>query len=127
MVKSGKEVVDKFRSSPLSKEYIVLYLDAKYVKMYYPNGIDRGLVLSAMGLNIKGEYEVLDIEAVSTDRESAQCYEDLLSRLKQRGLKRIHFLVSDGISSIEKIVRKFFNNFKHQRCIILQQKSEKKI
>ena len=74
-------------------------------------------MLSAMGLNIEGEYEVLDIEAVSTDRESAKCYEDLLSRLKQRGLKRIYFLVTDGITGIEKIVRKFFNNFEHQRCI----------
>ena len=37
--------------------------------MNYPNGIDRGIVLSAVGLNKKGKYEVLDMEVVSTDRE----------------------------------------------------------
>ena len=117
MIKSAKEVVDKFRSSPLEATYVVLYLDAKYAKLFYPNGIDRGLTLVAMGLNKKGEYEVLDIEVVPTDRETAQCYEDLLKRLKQRGLKQIYFLLTDGINGIEKIARKFFNNFEHQRCI----------
>ena len=89
MIKSRKEVVDKFRSLPLEEEYIVLYLDAKYVKISYPQGIDNsGLVLSAMGLNREGEYEVLDIEMVLSDKEGAQYYEDLLGRLQQRGLKR---------------------------------------
>ena len=37
MIKSGKEVVDKFRSSSLSEGYVVLYLDAKQ-----PNGTIQG-------------------------------------------------------------------------------------
>ena len=118
MVKKAKKVVDNFRKSLLEEEYIALYLDAKYIKMYSPNGIEKGLTLAAVGLNKEGEYEVLDIEIVPTDKETAQAYEDLIKRLKQRGLKKINFLITDGIPGIEAVVRKFLNGFLYQRCII---------
>ena len=118
IIKKGKEVVEEFRKSKLLGEYIAIFLDAKYVKISYPNGIEGGLLVVAIGLNSKGNYEVLDIEVVLTNKESSQCYVDLLKRIKERGVKEVKYVITDGISGIETIIRKFYPNVKYQRCIV---------
>lgn len=55
---------------------------------------------------------------VNIPTESTSGWEQALSELKERGLKKVHLFVSNGLKSLENAISSTFNKSVHQKCIV---------
>ena len=69
-----------------------------------------------MGINEDGRKEVLAIEVGET--ESSKYWLGVLNSLKNRGVKDILILCSDGLNGLKEAVSAAFPKTEHQRCIV---------
>lgn len=77
---------------------------------------EKKSIYVALGINIEGNKEVLDFWI--GDSESASIWYGVLDDLKERGVKDILYLCSDGVTCFKGILEEAFPKTKHQRCIV---------
>jgi transposase-like protein len=73
-------------------------------------------VLIAIGINWEGRRQILAVELAH--RESASSWKDFLTRLKQRGLTGVEFVVSDDHEGLKKAVSELLTQAAWQRCYV---------
>lgn len=101
-----------WRERPLEEDYLYLWADGVYPKAGPKD--EKMAVLVVIGLNRKGEKEVLAIE--EGYRESAESWKDLLRKLRTRGMKWAGLMVADGIPGLKKALRDVYPKTQYQRC-----------
>lgn len=69
-----------------------------------------------MGINEDGRKEVLTIEV--GENESSKYWLGVLNSLKNRGVRDILILCSDGLAGLKKAISATFPKTEHQRCIV---------
>lgn len=98
-------------------EFPILVVDALHHR--YRRRADRGpregVLLVAVGVRRDGSFAVLDWLAAPAETTAA--YEQLLTRLWQRGLQRIELLVSDGAEAIASAAAIVYPAAAHQLCL----------
>ncbi len=113
--KSFYEQMESWRNRKLEKEYLAVYIDAIWVKVNRDT-IQSEAFYIMMGLKSDYTREIIGIANIPT--ESASGWELVLQELKDRGVKKVHLFVSDGLKSLEKAIAKVFNESVHQKCIV---------
>jgi putative transposase len=108
------EQVDEFLKRPIEKEIRYLYVDASYFKVR--NGaryVNRALLI-VTGVREDGYREIL--AAKIADSEGEEFWSELFGELKDRGLKGVQLVISDGHKGIRKAVEKSFLGASWQMC-----------
>ena len=113
IAKTVDEQVDKFHKRPITARFAVIYCDATYINLRRDTVAKEALHV-ILGITPDGKKEVLDYALYPT--EAASNYEDMLSNLKQRGLKDVLLFVTDGLTGIRDALLRQFPKALHQTC-----------
>ncbi len=114
--KSLDESLAKFANRHLEDEYPYLILDARYEKVREDSVIRSQAVMIAIGINWDGQRQVLAVE--TANRESQSSWKTFLTRLKQRGLHGVEFVVSDDHAGLKKAIEEILTEAAWQRCYV---------
>jgi putative transposase len=127
-VKVGKDAVSRiarrlgeeqksWRERPLKeKGYPYLYLDATYLKVRWGASVTSMALLACIGVDEEGFREVLAVEVAGSEKGAA--YASLLRDLIDRGLSRVHLVVSDDHEGIKAAVARELPGVEWQRCVV---------
>ena len=107
--------IEDWQNRPLEEVYPVVYIDAIHYSVR-ENGVIRKLAAYViLGLTLEGKKEVLSIQI--GENESSKYWLSVLNELKNRGVKDILILCSDGLTGIKEAISAAFPKTEQQRCI----------
>lgn len=98
------------------RKYPYLILDARYEKVRQAGIVQSQAVLIAIGINEKGQREILAVELAS--RESGSSWNEFLSRVKKRGLAGVKLVISDDHSGLRQGIKEVLTAARWQRCYV---------
>jgi transposase-like protein len=110
------ELITEFRTSPLRGYYPYLYVDATYLKIFNGSRFISQAVIIAIGVNEDGYREILDIDIAY--EESYGSYKGFFETLKERGMKKIDLVISDGHKGIKRAAQESFSGSSWQLCSV---------
>lgn len=110
------EEVKVWKERPLQETYSIIYMDCLYTDVREKGKSVKKAIYVALGLDIKGQKEILGFW--EGDSESSSFWYGILEELKERGVKDILFLCTDGVSGFKEILEQAYPKTIHQRCIV---------
>ena len=110
--------VKAWQSRPLDAVYPILYLDALVVKVRESSHIQNKAVHLIIGINTLGRKEVLGLWM--TQNEGAKFWLQVLTDLKNRGVKDIFIACVDGLTGFPEAIETAFPKTEVQLCIVHQ-------
>jgi putative transposase len=113
------EVLDELKAwqmRPLDSTYLVVYIDALMVKTREKTSVQNRAVYIAVGLNHEGDKDVLGLWVQAT--EGAKFWLQVLTELRQRGVKDILILCADGLKGLPEAAEASFPQAIFQTCIV---------
>jgi len=110
------EIVTAFKTSDLQEHYPYLYIDATYLKVFDGVRFVSSAVMVAIGVSDAGVREILDITPMES--ESFSTYTEFFDGLKDRGVKKIDLIISDGHKGIKKAAKESFVGSSWQFCSV---------
>ena len=113
---SVMESVRDWQNRPLDEVYPVLYLDALMVKVKDQGHIVNKAVYLAIGITMEGHKEVLGMWIEKT--EGAKFWLQVITELKNRGLKDIFIACVDGLKGFPDAINAVFPKTEIQLCIV---------
>ena len=113
IAKSVQSQVEEFHGRPLSKRYAAIFMDATFLNVRRDSVAKEPLHV-LLGITPDGCREVLDYALYPT--ESAANYEEMLVRLKNRGVEQVLLFASDGLEGMRDAVKRQFPEAEHQQC-----------
>lgn len=108
--------IKEWQERPLEEVYPIVFIDAVHFSVRQEHTVVKKAVYIVLGINSYGEKDVLGIWI--GENESAKFWLGVLNDLKQRGLKDILIMCSDGLSGITEAIQAAFPKTTHQRCIV---------
>lgn len=115
--KMVNEEVLEWKMRPLKEMYTVVYMDCLYTDVRSDKGISENTaVYVALGIDIKGNKEIIGFWI--GDSEASSFWYGILEEIKERGVKDIIFLCTDGVSGFKEILEQAYPKTIHQRCIV---------
>src|ERR1700690_371133 len=112
------EEVKSWQNRPLDAVYPIVYLDALYVKIRDAGHIRNRAIYVAIGVNLKGNKEVLGLW--SNETEGAKFWLQVLTDMKNRGVVDIFIACVDGLTGFPKAIETVFPQAQVQLCIVHQ-------
>lgn len=106
--------IRKWRERPIEKAYPYLMIDARYEKVRRGGEVISQGVLIVVGISAEGLREVLGVWVA--DSESEASWGEVFSDLSRRGLRGVHYLVSDDHQGMRKAIDRHFQGVAWQRC-----------
>jgi transposase-like protein len=108
--------VAEYKGQPVGDDYVYLLLDGVSQGVRGSVGLNRRMVLSAIGIRADGKKEF--ISYLQVKRESASTWEAFLRDLHDRGLKgrRLKLIVSDGSPGLARAIDMVYPWVAHQLC-----------
>ena len=116
LMKESREEITICLDLQLEEHYLVLYIDATFVHTRRDKSVSKEGYFTILGIKEDGSREVLTI--VNHPTEGALLWQQELESLKDRGVKSVGLVVSDGLTSIENATSKVFPTAKHQLCVV---------
>jgi len=113
ITKSVQSQVEAFHNRQLSRQYVVIFMDATFLNVRRDSVAKEALHV-LLGITPDGCREVLDYALYPT--ESASNYEEMLSRIKSRGVEQVLLFASDGLEGMRDAVKRQFPKAEHQQC-----------
>ncbi len=110
------ESLTLFAERTLDEEFPYLVLDARYERVREEGVVRRRAVLIALGVNWDGRRCVLGVELAN--RESRTTWKDFLTKLVERGLRGVEFVVSDDHEGIKYAAMQALPGAAWQRCYV---------
>lgn len=116
IVRKTDEELEHYRTKPIEDTYDYLFLDGIYDKIR-EIGLERKVLLCALGMTKDGKKELLSFHLVDT--ESEDNWTEFLIDLKNRGLKgrALRLITTDGNPALKATLKRLFPYKRHQRCI----------
>ena len=108
--------VRQWQNRPLEAIYPIVYLDALYVKMRDNGQVQNRAVHVALGVNMEGNKEVLGLW--TTANEGAKFWLQVLTEIKNRGVKDIFIACVDGLKGFPEAIETVFPKTRVQLCIV---------
>lgn len=108
--------MEEWKNRRLDEVYPFVFIDAIHFNVKQNGAVGKKAAYVAMGINKGGIKEVLGIYIGET--ESAKFWMTVFNNLKNRGLKDILILSSDGLSGIKEAISIAFPETEHQTCIV---------
>jgi putative transposase len=126
-VKVGRDLISKvtdavmedvraWQSRPLDDVYPVLFLDALVLKIRDGGSVQRRACYLAMAISMDGEREVLGMWFQAN--EGAKFWMQVLTDLKQRGVRDILICCVDGLKGFPEAIEAVFPLTTVQTCIV---------
>ena len=108
--------IEEWQNRPLSAVYPVVFIDAVHFSVRDGGVIRKLAAYVVLGINEDGKKEVLTITI--GENESSKYWLSVLNSLKNRGIKDILILCSDGLTGIKEAITAAFPSTEQQRCIV---------
>lgn len=108
--------IEEWQNRPLSDVYPIVFIDAIHFSVRDDGIIRKLAAYVVLGINEDGYKEVMTIEV--GENESSKYWLGVLNSLKNRGVKDILILCSDGLAGLKEAVQTAFPDTEHQRCIV---------
>jgi transposase-like protein len=115
------EQFEAWRERPLLSHYRILYLDGIHFRVRHGTQTDSTIILTALGVDLEGNKEVLALRACAEeDKDGWSC---LLQDLRNRGVKELDLIVTDGHDGLLAAVSSLFPATLRQRCLVHKQRN----
>ena len=114
ITKELDEKIEEFLSKPIEHEIPYLFVDATYLKVRDGLHYENKALFVVAGIRDDGLREILGVRLA--DSEASLFWQDLFEDLKERGLRGVKLVVSDGHKGIQKAVRESFIGSSWQMC-----------
>lgn len=108
--------VRAWQNRPLETVYPIVWLDGIVVKVHHGKQVSNKSVHVVLGVNLKGEKEVLGLWLAET--EGAKFWLSVLTELKNRGVQDIYIACMDGLKGLPEAVNAVFPKTPTQLCIV---------
>ena len=105
-----------WQTRPLDEVYPIVYLDALRVKIRDGGHVINKAIYVAIGVNMDGKKEVLGLWAAQN--EGAKFWLQILTELKNRGVKDIFIACVDGLKGFPDSIEAVFPSAEVQLCIV---------
>src|SRR6266568_8859146 len=115
------EQYETWRERPLLAHYRILYLDGIHFTVRHGAKTDATMILTALGVDLDGSREVLGFRACA--EESKDGWSCLLQDLRNRGVKEVDLIVTDGHDGLLAAVGSLFPATLRQRCLVHKQRN----
>jgi putative transposase len=113
---SIQDDVRAWQGRPLEELYVVVYLDALQVSIREQQVVRKKAVYVAIGVTLEGERDVLGLWVEKT--EGARFWTSVLTELRNRGVKDVLFVCTDGLSGFPEAIDAVFPQAVNQTCIV---------
>ena len=110
------EDVREWQNRPLEPLYPIVYLDALMMKIRHEGRVDTRAVYTAIGINLEGEKSVLGLWVSAS--EGAKFWLNVLTSLKNRGLRDVLILSTDGLKGFPEAIEAVYPQAMVQTCIV---------
>ena len=111
------EEMQAWTSRPLVPIYAAVFIDAIYLKVR-DGQVGNRPFYAAIGVDLHGRRDVLGLWAGTGDGESAKFWMNVLTDLKNRGVRDVFFVVCDGLKGLPDAVNAVFPAATVQACVI---------
>jgi transposase-like protein len=111
-------VIRDWQSRPLDTIYPIIWMDAIHFKVREEGKVINKALYTILAVNLEGKKEVLGL--YQGDNESASFWLQVLSDLKQRGIKDILISSIDNLKGFADAIESIFPDSEVQLCIIHQ-------
>ena len=112
--KQLNEDVQRYRNRKLDRLYPFVWVDALYEKIRDNGRVISMAILVVYGVNREGKREILAIEPMYQETEDN--WRMIFKNIKDRGVEKICYIVSDAHAGIQSAVKKEFLGCSWQRC-----------
>ncbi len=104
-----------WKSRPLASRYEYIFADGTYFTVIYEGAGCKMPILLVIGVKPDGVREVLGFSV--GDRENHVAWEQLFENLKERGVKEVGLLITDGGQAMLNALAAKFPGVQRQRCV----------
>ncbi len=134
MAQELKEEVMVWRNRELERCYFTLNIDCTYINVRDNKNLVRHKVpiYIAVGTKLDGHKEIVGMYLGNEDEEknvidemynqdigeSSTFWLTVFNDLKDRGVEKILYIVSDGLKGIEEAIKEEFKGTRYQRCVV---------
>lgn len=108
--------IEEWQQKSLDELYPVVYIDAIHFSVREDGKISKIAAYIILGINEYGYKDVLGIYI--GENESGKYRIGILNELKNRGIKEIWVLCSDGLTAVKEAISAAFPKTEHQTCIV---------
>ncbi|MCZ4398626.1 IS256 family transposase [Enterococcus faecium] len=115
MTKIVSEDIIAFKERSLESRYSVIFMDATHIPLKRQT-VSKEAVYIVIGIRLDGTKEVLGFSLAPT--ESAYVWKEILQDLKDRGLKEVLLVVTDGLSGINDSIHSVYPNAQFQQYCV---------
>jgi putative transposase len=126
-VKVGRDLISRvtdavmddvraWQQRPLDDVYPVIFLDALMLKIRDGGSVQQRACYLALGVTVEGERDVLGMWFQET--EGAKFWMQVLSELKQRGVRDVLICCVDGLAGFPEAIEAIFPQTVVQTCIV---------
>lgn len=106
----------EWQNRPLDTVYPIVFIDCVHFNVKADNMVTKKAAYVVLGVNENGYKEILGIWI--GENETAKFWLSVLTDLKNRGVKDILIICSDGLPGIKQAIESAFPNTVQQRCIV---------
>lgn len=110
--------ITDWQNRPLDEVYPVLFIDAIRYSVRDSGIVKKLAAYVILGINCEGKKEVLTIEIA--ENETSRYWLSVLNGLKNRGVKDVLIICSDGLTGIREAIQTAFPETEYQRCLVHQ-------
>ena len=108
--------VREWAKRPLEDIYPVIFLDAMVLKIRQDGSVQRKACYLALGVTLDGDRDVLGMWF--QDTEGAKFWMQVLTELKQRGVRDILICCVDGLKGFPEAIEAIFPKTTVQTCVV---------
>ena len=109
-------VLEEWRNRMLEEIYAVVYIDGLRCKVRDNGVIKSKTVYGVIGIDLEGKKDVLGLWI--GDTESAKYWLQVLTDLKNRGVKDVLIITSDDLPGIEEAISAVYPEAAYQGCVV---------
>ncbi len=113
---SIQDDVRAWQSRPLEELYAVVYLDALQVSIREQQVVRKKAVHVAIGVTLEGTRDCLGLWIEKT--EGARFWTSVMTELRNRGVKDILFVCTDGLTGFPEAIDAVFPEAVNQTCVV---------
>ena len=108
--------IREWQNRPLDDVYPIVFIDAVHFSVRQDNQVVKKAAYIVLGVDKEGTKDILGIWI--GENESAKFWLGVLNDLKQRGVKDILVICSDGLTGIKEAIGAAYPKTVQQRCIV---------
>ena len=116
LISAVSEETNAWRKRKLKPMYIFTYADCLYVPIKDDITTSKKAVYVIIGIDVNGYKEILGLWI--SDTESGSFWSNIFEDLKERGVKDILYMSSDGIAGFKGSLERVFPKAQSQRCVV---------